>query len=91
MIYSDFSENVNIKGKTLTNDNLQACIYDNSYSLCKAKDMDCLYNVTFEDCSDDEKTIANDCDALYTYLNRKGVSDALFECSVNDKGELDYM
>ncbi|ORX37500.1 hypothetical protein BCR36DRAFT_313649, partial [Piromyces finnis] len=34
--------NVNIKGKTLTNAKLESCRYDDSYTLCKAKDMTCL-------------------------------------------------
>ncbi|OUM68754.1 hypothetical protein PIROE2DRAFT_3440 [Piromyces sp. E2] len=89
--YIDLSGNINIRGKTLTNDNLQSCYYENTYSLCKAKDMDCFNDVTFENCPNDEKTINNDCEALVTYLNRKGITDALSECSVNEKGELDYI
>jgi len=41
----DFRENVNIKGKTLTNSNLFSCYYNDdrkNYSLCKDKNTTCL-------------------------------------------------
>jgi len=48
------SGNVNIKGKTLTNDKLEQCTYSENYELCKAKEMDCLKALSyqFKDCSD---------------------------------------
>jgi len=42
------SNNVNLKGKTLTNPKLEKCSYDENYELCKAKDMDCLKLNRFE-------------------------------------------
>jgi len=47
-IYLDNNEN--IKGKTLTNDNLITCDYNKNYQLCKAMDMKCLENYSFEPC-----------------------------------------
>ncbi|ORY44592.1 L domain-like protein [Neocallimastix californiae] len=38
----DLSGNLNIRGKTLTNESLKECYYSEKYYLCKAKDMDCL-------------------------------------------------
>jgi len=42
------SGNVNIKGKVLTNDHLETCIYQESYDLCKPKEMDCLKNLNYQ-------------------------------------------
>jgi len=54
----NLQENVNIKGKTLTNSSLKKCIYESKYSLCKAKDMNCFENnVTFEACKSDKTNV----------------------------------
>jgi len=46
----NLSGNVNILGKTLTNPSLTNCYYSSDYSLCIAKDMDCLnYNYSFDE------------------------------------------
>ncbi|KAG4108365.1 L domain-like protein [Neocallimastix lanati (nom. inval.)] len=48
--YINLSGNVNILGKTLTNPSLTNCYYSSDYSLCIAKDMDCLnYNYSFDE------------------------------------------
>ncbi|KAL6605572.1 L domain-like protein [Neocallimastix sp. 'constans'] len=48
----DLSENLNIRGKTLTNESLKKCYYSEKYYLCKVKDMDCLgEDIQFEKCS----------------------------------------
>jgi len=41
-IHSDFGKNSTLTGKTLTNENLRSCSYDNTSSICKAKEMDCF-------------------------------------------------
>jgi Leucine-rich repeat (LRR) protein len=37
-----FNGNSNLKGKTLTNPSLEACMYDNISTLCKTKNMSCF-------------------------------------------------
>jgi len=50
--YVDFKSNVNVKGKTLTNESLRECYYESNYDLCKAKEMSCFGDyVTLKSCS----------------------------------------
>jgi len=48
-----FTSNKNLRGKTLTNENLEYCSYEygSEYDLCIAKDMDCLDDARYEPCS----------------------------------------
>ncbi|OUM62718.1 carbohydrate-binding module family 18 protein [Piromyces sp. E2] len=64
--------NLNVKGKTLTNESLKICQYGKNYNLCKAKDLKCLdefmkeYEFSYEKCTDDN--VSNDktkCGKLY--------------------------
>jgi len=49
-------ENVNLKGKTLSNDKIENCNYDSNYELCKAKDMPCLNYYEFKSCESSSTT-----------------------------------
>ncbi|ORX51846.1 hypothetical protein BCR36DRAFT_582884 [Piromyces finnis] len=48
----DFTDNINVKGKTLTNPKLTSCKYDSAFTLCEAKEMECLKEFNFKKCSD---------------------------------------
>jgi len=48
------SGNVNVKGKVLTNGKLETCTYQETYELCKPKEVECLKHASFDfvDCND---------------------------------------
>jgi len=54
LLHSDLSNNIDIKGKTLTLDNIYSCYYNINnddgkvYSICKAKDVACLSGIDSE-------------------------------------------
>ncbi|OUM68733.1 hypothetical protein PIROE2DRAFT_3418, partial [Piromyces sp. E2] len=48
--YVDFDNNPNLTGQTLTNENLRSCYYDETSSICKAKEMDCFYDNNIKPC-----------------------------------------
>jgi len=55
----DLRGNKNVIGQTLTNDSLENCYYDSSYSLCMAKSLNCFEaNITFDKCSNADPTPA---------------------------------
>jgi len=59
--YINFEGNRNLTGKTLTNDNLEFCFYEKHFTLCKAKDMQCLDNLglNFNECVADDHISTN--------------------------------
>jgi len=57
---SYFNYNENLKGKTLSNDKIEECRYDDKYDLCKSKDMTCLKEYNFKSCNSTDNEISQD-------------------------------
>ncbi|ORX84888.1 L domain-like protein [Anaeromyces robustus] len=90
--YINLENNLDIKGKTLTNKDLEYCIYDYNYSLCKAKDINCLKNnsYNFKDCDSSSSfsnknnnenkkaTVIDECSEIYNYFLKKVSNEDFF-------------
>jgi len=81
--------NINIKGKTLANDSLKVCSYNEKYSLCLAKKMPCIeYNIKFKPCSDKNDLATDDqCEEVY-YMLKENTSGLHFKCENNENGKV---
>jgi len=96
MIY--LNNNGNIKGKVITNDNLEVCYYNKAYDLCipEGKEIRCFpddYN--FKTCDDNSNPTENDeCDDLHSYL--EGKESGLYkkivtQCIASSQGKLETL
>jgi len=61
-INRNFSNNKNLNGKVLSNDSIEECYYNDDYTLCKEKDIECLTPYPFNYCStiDTETSVEKD-------------------------------
>ena len=89
--------NVNIKGKTLTNVSLEKCYYDKNYDICLAKNMNCFdEDYKYEPCKDNNNNDNNDdgtdeCVEFYEYLKKKepdSYKKIYSKCIVNDQNKI---
>jgi len=81
--------NVNIKGKTLTNDRLKYCEYSRDYSLCLAKEMACIdEDIKFEPCpSESDPSKGHQCEEIYNKFSEI-VKNLYFVCKNNENGKV---
>ncbi|OUM67169.1 hypothetical protein PIROE2DRAFT_5436 [Piromyces sp. E2] len=82
--------NLNVRGKILTNDSLDTCVYSDNYSICKVKDMTCFAEENeIKPCSDVTYGELDECEQIHDYLMKyvENYEDIVRRCIVNSEGK----
>jgi len=96
--YINLEKNSDLSGKTLTNESLETCIYGESTSICKTKEMSCLdaNDIKYELCSNSSDPsnptpveFENDCEEIkYLLKDKKYSNDIIGNCTIGDDGKV---